>query len=159
MVLSPRSIHLFKLSLIVIIIFIAAFYLFSDRDYHHAYRVAVSGKKAAFVEKAVDVEIDGPFDNSSMVDMCAGKHWRPGLIFHCQPPRGGIANIRNIILNCVRYAIEAGGMFSLPNLSLIPTHISYIHHCPRNQATPSSRKTNYEWPHRPREIPNHRPIL
>lgn len=109
MVFSPRFNHLFKLSLILLAFLSAGFYLFSDHDYHHVYHVAKSGKKALFVAKAVDVEVDGPFDNSTLVEMCASTQWREGLMFYCQPPEGGIANVRNLLLQCIRYSIDAGG--------------------------------------------------
>lgn len=34
--------------------------------------------------------------------------WTPGLVFVCDNNSGGIGNIRNFILTCLRYAIEAG---------------------------------------------------
>ena len=72
----------------------------------------IAGKKAAFIQEAEDWEIDGSFDQRPLHRICAGTKWRPGLIFECQASYGGIGNVRNTVLTCVRYAIEAGGAFS-----------------------------------------------
>ncbi len=68
------------------------------------------GKKAAFVETAINTEIDGPFDRRPLASLCQKAKWTDNLIFSCGAPQGGIGNVRNVFLNCVRYAIEAGGM-------------------------------------------------
>jgi hypothetical protein len=112
MSLSPRILHIVKLSLLVFCLIFTAYYTLSpsrNSGYRSLYNVAVSGKKGAFIETASTTEIDGPFDNTTLVELCKSRTWTPGLIFKCESPAGGIANVRNIILNCVRYAIEAGG--------------------------------------------------
>lgn len=109
MVLSQQSFQIFKLGLIFLVTIGFGFYLFSDHDYHETLRVVVSGKKGIFVQKAIRTDIDGPFDDSTLVDVCDNTEWREGLIFQCEAPYGGVANIRNMLLNCIRYAIEAGG--------------------------------------------------
>jgi len=108
--------HISKLAVVFFSVLFMGYYLFSrpevrQQDYHEIYRVAVSGKKAAFVEAVLETEIDGPIDNSALVELCKGKVWTPGLIFRCEAPQGGVGNVRNVFLNCVRYAIEAGGEF------------------------------------------------
>ncbi len=87
-------------------------------DYNPHLKIAVSGK-AAFVESVLTTDIDGPFDNSPLVELCKSREWIPGLIFKCKAPQGGVGNVRNVFLNCVRYAIEVGGEFSITT-SLIP---------------------------------------
>jgi hypothetical protein len=92
-------------------------------DIHHVYRdiQQVYGdvpqvcrmirfrQKQAFINVAAQTTIDGPFDNRETRDLCASKNWTEGLISLCMAPQGGIGNVRNVFLNCVRYAIEAGG--------------------------------------------------
>lgn len=112
--MSPHALHISKLAIILFLVLFTGYYVFSrpeitQADYHEIYRVAVSGKKAAFVEAALETEIDGPIDNSALVELCKRKIWTPGLIFNCESPSGGVGNVRNVVLNCIRYAIEAGG--------------------------------------------------
>lgn len=121
--MSPHAFHISKLAIIIFAILSVAYLLFSRQeitqaDYHELYRVAVSGKKAAFVEKVLETEIDGAIDNSALVELCKRKVWTPGLIFNCEAPKGGVANVRNVFLNCVRYAIEAGGKSLCCSLSI-----------------------------------------
>lgn len=59
----------------------------------------------------METEIDDPLDNTPLWELCNGKQWRKGLIFDCPRPAGGVGNVRNKVLTCVRYAIEAGGMY------------------------------------------------
>lgn len=52
---------------------------------------------------------DAPFVAWPLARVCSeNKRWTPGLIFICDNNSGGIGNIRNFILTCLRYAIEAG---------------------------------------------------
>jgi hypothetical protein len=124
MSLSPRDTHIFQLLIVFIIVTISFYYLFLEGQYdvHDVYRGTVTGKKRLFVEDILATEIDGPFDGSPLADLCNTKKWIPGLIFKCEAPQGGLTNVRNIFLNCVRYAIEAGGMSSL----LQPLSVTYI---------------------------------
>lgn len=65
--------------------------------------------KEQFIQAILDNEIDGDFDPKAMRKVCARKKWNDRLIFVCGAPQGGLGNIRNVFLTCVRYAIEAGG--------------------------------------------------
>lgn len=121
--ISPRAWYVGKLTLVLFSIFITAYYLFSssslaETDYKGLYKVAVNGKKALFVESVLDSEIDGPFDNKTLIALCESTTWTPGLIFRCEAPQGGVANVRNIVLNCVRYTILAGGICLSPSPSI-----------------------------------------
>ena len=112
MILSPRSGHIFMFLIVVLLVSSTGYYLYQDGyDYHDVYRVVVTGRKGAFVEEILENDIDGPFDNSALAALCSSKKWMPGLIFKCEAS-GVVGNVRNIILNCVRYAIEAGGSSS-----------------------------------------------
>ncbi|KAK0108626.1 hypothetical protein ONS95_003419 [Cadophora gregata] len=128
--LSTQASTAIKLSIAFLSIAITAFYLFSGsadithRGYRAIYQTAVKGKKGLFVESllADENEIDGPFNNGTLVELCRTRHWTPGLIFKCEAPEGGIGNVRNVFLNCVRYAIEAGATgFIVPEILLRTT--------------------------------------
>lgn len=66
--------------------------------------------KEQFIQAILDNEIDGDFDPKAMREVCARTKWNEQLIFVCGAPQGGLGNIRNVFLTCVRYAIEAGGL-------------------------------------------------
>jgi hypothetical protein len=51
---------------------------------------------------------EAPFVGWPLERVCSETTWKPGLVFICDNNSGGIGNIRNYILTCVRYAIEAG---------------------------------------------------
>lgn len=53
---------------------------------------------------------DAPFISWPLARLCVETSPRktPGLVFVCDNNSGGIGNIRNFILTCLRYAIEAG---------------------------------------------------
>ena len=51
---------------------------------------------------------EAPFIGWPLARVCQETKWTPGLVFVCDNNSGGIGNIRNYILTCVRYAIEAG---------------------------------------------------
>lgn len=91
-----------------------------DLDY-----AEIATRKAQFIERATEWDIDGPFNNTALKRRCEANEWVEGLHFKCASGFGGIGNVRNIVLTCVRYAIEAGGMpFPLllpPFLSLSPS--------------------------------------
>lgn len=61
---------------------------------------------------------DAPFVAWPLARVCSeNKRWTPGLVFICDNNSGGIGNIRNFILTCLRYAIEAGATgLALPTI-------------------------------------------
>ncbi|EKD20583.1 alternative oxidase [Drepanopeziza brunnea f. sp. 'multigermtubi' MB_m1] len=64
--------------------------------------------KSRYIQEAAEWEIDGPFNDSALRDLCSSKEWTPSLTFRCDDSFGGVGNLRNMILTCIRYAIEAG---------------------------------------------------
>jgi hypothetical protein len=56
--------------------------------------------------------IDGDYDGQALNELCSKTNWTEGLVFSCHGLEGGLGNVRNIFLNCIRYTIEAGGMAS-----------------------------------------------
>ena len=55
-----------------------------------------------------DYDFDGEYVGWPLQRVCQETTWTPGLTFVCDNNSGGIGNIRNFILTCVRYAIDAG---------------------------------------------------
>jgi hypothetical protein len=68
-----------------------------------------------------------PVESESIKSLCDDVDWNPEVVFTCDKSVGGIGNIRNSILNCVRYAISAGGQLVVPNIILRnPADITHI---------------------------------
>lgn len=62
---------------------------------------------------------DFPHVNSEVMRaVCATQTWNSSIIFTCDSNQGGVGHVRNSILNCVRYAIGAGGSLVMPNIKL-----------------------------------------
>jgi hypothetical protein len=82
------------------------------QDFHRVYQKVKLGQTQVFINTATQSAIDGPFNNSAIKNLCASKNWTEGLIAQCGTPQGGVSNVRNVFLNCLRYAMEAGGMLT-----------------------------------------------
>jgi hypothetical protein len=67
-------------------------------------------QKEMFIEQTLNSSIDGDYDGRALSELCMKTNWTEGLIFSCYGLEGGLGNVRNIFLNCIRYTIEAGGM-------------------------------------------------
>lgn len=59
-----------------------------------------------------------PIASEAIKNVCDGTEWNNGLVFTCDESVGGVASVRNSILNCVRYSISAGAALVLPNIVL-----------------------------------------
>lgn len=70
--------------------------------------------KQEFIQDVISHEVDGPMNLAPLTELCSATDWQPGLIVKCQPVPGGIGNIRNMFLNCIRFALEAGGSSFVP---------------------------------------------
>ncbi|PMD14004.1 hypothetical protein NA56DRAFT_755186 [Hyaloscypha hepaticicola] len=53
-------------------------------------------------------DFNGKYIGWPLERVCNETEYQPGLVFHCDNNSGGIGNIRNFILTCIRYAIDAG---------------------------------------------------
>lgn len=73
--------------------------------------VSADGKneKVLFVGDFLESKADDDFDGEPIASLCWAKNWTGGLVFNCDAPTGGIGVVRNVHLNCIRFAIEAGG--------------------------------------------------
>ncbi|TVY82011.1 hypothetical protein LSUE1_G005528 [Lachnellula suecica] len=59
-----------------------------------------------------------PADSEAIRKVCRDTDWNRDLVFTCERSGGGIANLRNSILNCVRYTIQAGAGLVIPRIVL-----------------------------------------
>lgn len=66
--------------------------------------------------KLVDFEIEGPSDFTDLKALCTETVWVHNRYFTCNQIQGGIGNVRNAVLNCIRYTIQAGAALVLPVL-------------------------------------------
>jgi len=57
-------------------------------------------------------------ESESVKSICGETTWNESLVFTCNGPIGGVGNVRNSVLNCVRYAISAGASLVLPTIVL-----------------------------------------
>ncbi len=74
-----------------------------------------------------DIFDDPPADSEAIRSMCSRTEWNKDLVFTCNDSGGGVGNLRNSILNCVRYAISAGAGMTMPNVILRnPDNIAQI---------------------------------
>jgi hypothetical protein len=70
--------------------------------------------KSTFIKLAQDTDIDGDFDLNALRELCQTTTWRDGLVFALKSDKdGGLCNVRNAFINFVKYALEAGGEFTL----------------------------------------------
>ncbi|CAN8097578.1 unnamed protein product [Discula destructiva] len=62
------------------------------------------------LHKSIDLsDPDAPFIGWPLKRTCSEVvEWQQGVVFMCDNNFGGVGNVRNFILTCVRYAIEAG---------------------------------------------------
>jgi len=137
--LRSRSFRIFKYIFPFVIILSTATYLVLSYAQWHPNSTASDSieladsawTKETFIQSVIDTDIDGPFNNTALSSLCSSKNWTPGLIVKCEAPAGGIGNVRNVLLNCIRYAIEAGGLSSVPSKpSCLLTTYSNLFHRP-----------------------------
>ncbi|OBT77692.1 hypothetical protein VF21_03727 [Pseudogymnoascus sp. 05NY08] len=55
-----------------------------------------------------------PLSSPAIHHLCASTTWDPSLVFTCNASVGGIGNIRNSLLNCLRFTISAGASLVTP---------------------------------------------
>lgn len=56
-------------------------------------------------------------DSGELREICSNTDWNSSLVFTCDNNHGGVGRVRNSILNCVRYAIGAGGALVVPTIA------------------------------------------
>lgn len=66
----------------------------------------------------VDFDIEGDFDGSGIRAACDATDWVEGRTVICDNIEGGMGNVRNAVLVCLRYSIVVGSAFVMPSLRL-----------------------------------------
>jgi hypothetical protein len=92
-----------------------------DKQYspaHIIWTVYNDGQQTLGVVQKTDVFDFPPVKSQAIRDVCASTKWNSSLVFTCDNNHGGIGHVRNSILNCVRYAMAAGGSLVLPSIAL-----------------------------------------
>jgi hypothetical protein len=59
-----------------------------------------------------------PIESEAIKNVCANTVWNSTIVFTCDNSVGDVADIRNSILSCVRYAISAGCGLVMPRIVL-----------------------------------------
>jgi hypothetical protein len=96
-------------------LFVALWLLWSFVSVESAYDGVVrtfGDERQVFLSDVLEHEVDGDFDGHGIEDLCSKRHWTPELVLSCEPVHGGIGQVKNGILNCIRFAMEMGGEFS-----------------------------------------------
>ncbi|KAI3399780.1 hypothetical protein diail_5576 [Diaporthe ilicicola] len=75
-----------------------------------------SGGSAASKVEHDDLFSIPPVDEESIRSVCRQTQWNESLVFTCNESFGGIGNIRNSVLLCVRFAMQAGAALVLPQI-------------------------------------------
>lgn len=69
---------------------------------------------AQFVETALTVQVDDPFNISAISDFCAQQQWRPHIITTLDDAVGGLGNVRSDVLDFVYFTISTGSSIIVP---------------------------------------------
>ncbi|CAK7207234.1 inducible alternative oxidase 2 [Sporothrix eucalyptigena] len=79
-------------------------------------------KKSQYINAVLRNPVEGLLDPEPIARKCNETVFQEGLVWHCDTVIGGIGNVGNMWLNCVRYAIEAGATtLILPTLGVRST--------------------------------------
>ncbi|OBT80619.1 hypothetical protein VF21_00507 [Pseudogymnoascus sp. 05NY08] len=68
-----------------------------------------------------DVFDYGFVQSNALRDICDSVEWNDELIFTCDNNSGSVADVKNSILNCVRFTISAGGRLVVPRIIISNT--------------------------------------
>ncbi|KAJ8065865.1 hypothetical protein OCU04_004967 [Sclerotinia nivalis] len=110
--------HIF---LVVLIIFSICFYIFLISAYDlPAHIIWQDYLKSTLQPTEINNDIFNfpPASSRVIRAVCETTRWNPEIAFTCDNSVGGVGNIRNSILNCVRYAISAGASLVIPRIIL-----------------------------------------
>ena len=89
-----------------------------DTSRHEVWASQWTQSTGAQSNRATDVFAIPPVDNKAIKKVCQQASWNETLVFVCNESYGGIGNIRNSILLCIRYAMQAGASLVLPRIIL-----------------------------------------
>jgi hypothetical protein len=106
---SSRVFSLVKIVLPLGVIILTLGYFARQPPDYAQYLRKFKSEKELFITDFLDTEIDGAFDGTAIGRLCEGKKWTKGLMLSCDPSPGGIGEVKNAHLHCIRMAIEMGG--------------------------------------------------
>lgn len=66
-------------------------------------------ERELFVADFLEHEVDGAFDGTGIASLCRNKTWTKDLVLTCTPVPGGLGEVKNGHLHCIRIAMELGG--------------------------------------------------
>lgn len=105
-----------KVAIKICLVWLGAFFLTSTYQMYPSRQIyydrifkPASTQKRNFVETAMNTSIDDPWDYQPITNLCASTTWREGLTFICGAPDGGVGNLKNTLVSCIRWAIQGGG--------------------------------------------------
>jgi hypothetical protein len=107
--LSPRLTSLVRIGVLLVLSIAAVRYLTGGKTDYKEHLRRFRDEKKLFVADYLEHEIDGAFDGSALRKLCTSKKWTKGLILSCDPAYGGVGEVKNAHLHCIRFAIEMGG--------------------------------------------------
>ncbi|KAI7783157.1 alternative oxidase [Diaporthe eres] len=119
---APRLVRIIKYLAPALLLF----YFLSDleekqvRDRYAEVLRSFKDEKKLFVSDLLENEVDGRFDGAELARVCAGREWHPedkALILTCSPMPGGVGEVKNGLLHCIRFAIEIGAQLVLPRIT------------------------------------------
>lgn len=85
-------------------------YIFPD---HVPWNIYSNGPQS---NPSTDVFDYPPISSAAIRKVCANTQFNESIIFTCDNSGGNVADVRNSILHCVRYAIAGGGSLRLPRI-------------------------------------------
>lgn len=95
-------------------------WVFFGRPYsipsHAAWDIYSSTIESFSPDKQIELYDNDQLKPEAIQSVCRDIEWTPGLYVTCNWSVGGIGNIRNSMLSCIRYAIEAGGALVMPRI-------------------------------------------
>ncbi len=106
---KTRAIMIKALVFTVILISICILLLRNQDAYQVLAEALPRHNRNVWIQTAMRTQIDGKQDIRPVAELCSRVKWTEGLILHCPNSQGGVGNVRNKILGCLRYAIEMGG--------------------------------------------------
>ncbi|KFZ13315.1 hypothetical protein V502_06686 [Pseudogymnoascus sp. VKM F-4520 (FW-2644)] len=123
MIQLPRGVRRIHIALVAWLLIAVWIWLAFDQLYYFLNRTPwniLSDEPHSLLRNptASDAFDFAPIESEAIKSICADTEWKENIVFSCNDSVGGIGNIRNSILNCVRYSISAGGSLVVPNIVL-----------------------------------------
>ncbi|EXF76603.1 hypothetical protein CFIO01_10755 [Colletotrichum fioriniae PJ7] len=108
--------QLMKLVGPMLLILWSVWYLGISRQHVQTITRKFRNQRELFIKDFLEHEVDGRFDGAAIQGLCGSKKWTKGLLMGCDAAPGGIGEVRNAHLHCIRFAIEAGAELILPEI-------------------------------------------